>query len=178
MNTAVKTQSLIRTQNIVYWLLGIGFLSLMAQVQIPLPWTPVPITGQTFAVALISLTFRRHAWKVVLAYLAIGFAGAPVFAGMRAGFSFGPTFGYLIGMGLASIAMGFLAENLLKTKPTFLKTFAICLTGSAITFTCGLTVLSYFGLSGTALLSAGLVPFIPGDLIKSLSATGLSLLKK
>jgi biotin transport system substrate-specific component len=57
---------------------GVMALSLLAQISIPLPWTPVPITGQTFGVTLIALLFGQRAVPVVLAYLALGAAGAPV----------------------------------------------------------------------------------------------------
>src|SRR4051812_12271756 len=78
---------------------GVLLLSLLAQVAIPLPWTPVPITGQTFGVALVALSWgRKRALSAFLAYLAVGAFGLPVFAAGKSGLMMGPTFGYLVGM--------------------------------------------------------------------------------
>src|SRR5512146_2914983 len=79
---------------------GSLLLALSAQVVIPLPFSPVPITGQTLVVLLIGATYgSRRGALCLLAYLSEGTAGLPVFAGGNAGlaYSFGPTGGYLWG---------------------------------------------------------------------------------
>ncbi len=90
------------------------FIALMAQVRIPLPFTPVPITGQTFAVLLIgaALGSERGAASL-LVYLAEGAAGLPAFAGGTSGLAVlvGPTGGYLIGFVFAAYIIGRLAES-------------------------------------------------------------------
>lgn len=153
--------------------LGIILISLLAQVAIPLPWTPVPITGQTFGVMLVALLWGwRLGLPVVAAYLAAGAIGAPVFAMAKSGITFGPTIGYLAGMFIASGVVGYLSER--GWTSSFWKSYAACVVGSVIVFACGLAVLSYFVPAGSGLLAAGLYPFIPGDLVKSLAAAAIA----
>lgn len=144
-----------------------------AQVEIRLPWTPVPLTGQTFAVLLSGAVLgARRAFLAQLLYLAEGAAGMPFFAGGAAGVAklFGPTGGYLIAFPFAAAATGLLAERAWDRRP--LPMFAAMLAGSTIIFALGLAQLSRF-VPREALLGAGLLPFVPGDLLKSAFAAGL-----
>src|SRR5438067_6276539 len=88
-------------------------VGLVAQVVIPLPHTPVPITGQTFGVLLggMALGWKRGLAGMAL-YAAAGAAGVPWFAGHSGGFSVitGPTAGYILGFVLAGAVVGKLAE--------------------------------------------------------------------
>jgi biotin transport system substrate-specific component len=144
---------------------GVMLLSLLAQVSIPLPWTPVPVTGQTMGVALIALSWGwKRSGVVVLSYLLLGSLGAPVFAAGGSGFLFGATFGYLMGMLVAAIVMGYLADR--GFTNSFLKTLLVAYLGSAITFSFGVLGLSFF-LPTEALFVAGVQPFLPGDTIKN-----------
>ncbi len=146
-------------------------IALCAQIIIPLPFTPVPITSQTFAVALIALCLgRRRAGLAVLLYLAEGALGLPVFAGAASGLTFGPTLGYLLGMLLAANWVGFCADKNWARGLT--RTFLICFSGSVLIFTCGLAVLSFF-IPAKALLVAGFIPFALGDFIKNFTASAL-----
>lgn len=155
--------------NILSVFFGVLALSLLAQIAIPLSWTPVPVTGQTFGVALISLMWgKKRGLAVVLAYLFIGAAGLPVFALGKSGFSVGPTMGYLFGMVLASYLMGTLSD--LGWTKTFLRSWLAAFLGSVVVFSCGLLVLSFF-VPLKALLMAGLLPFLPGDVVKTLLAS-------
>ena len=150
---------------------GILILSIAAQIKINLPWTPVPITGQTFAVALLSLHYgKKYAPSIVGGYLLVGFLGLPVFANFSSGLSFGPTFGYLVGMLLSSFILG--AAKELNFTSTFMKTLFSCYIASFVTFTCGLFVLSFF-VPKEALLMAGLIPFLIGDFLKNLLVASL-----
>jgi biotin transport system substrate-specific component len=150
---------------------GVLLLSLLAQIAIPLPWTPVPITGQTFGVTLIALSFGRRAVPVVLAYLAVGAAGLPVFAGAKAGLVWGPTVGYLVGMVFSSAAIGILVDRgLVRSFPAALGAGFL---GSVAVFGCGLAVLGHFVPEG-GLLAAGLWPFLPGDLVKTTLAAAIA----
>lgn len=147
--------------------LGSLLIAGMAQLRIYLPFTPVPITGQTFAVLLIgaALGSRQGAAAVGL-YLLQGAIGLPVFAGGGAGFAWllGPTGGYLVGFLLAAFVVGWLAErgcdrNLRSSLPAFMA-------GQMIIYACGVLWLSRFtGFDGA--LAAGLYPFILGDLLKA-----------
>jgi biotin transport system substrate-specific component len=118
---------------------GVVLLSVLAQVSIPLPWTPVPITGQTFGVTLIALLFGKRAVPVVVSYLALGAAGLPVFAAGKFGLAWGPTVGYLIGMVFSAGIAGFLADRgFTRSWP---RAMVAGFAGSAAVFTCGLLVL-------------------------------------
>jgi len=144
-----------------------------AQVEIRLPWTPVPVTGQTFAVLLTGAVLgARRAFFAQCLYLAEGAAGLPFFAGGASGIAriLGPTGGYLIAFPFAAALTGLLAERGWDRRP--LTMFAAMLLGSALIFGLGLAHLSAFVPAG-ALLASGLTPFIPGDLIKSALAAGL-----
>ncbi|MEK6773348.1 MAG: biotin transporter BioY [Bdellovibrionota bacterium] len=158
--------------NALFILAGIVSLSLLAQIAIPLPWTPVPITGQTFGVALISLMWgRKRSVAIVLIYLSIGSLGLPVFAQAKSGFMMWPTAGYLIGMVFASYWMGLLAD--IGWTKTFLRTWLSAFSGSLIIFFFGVLVLSFF-IPSKDLLIAGVLPFLPGDFIKTFSSSLLA----
>jgi biotin transport system substrate-specific component len=153
-----------KTASVVF---GVAFLAALAQVAIPLPFTPVPITGQTFGVALLSLLWgRKWGMATVLLYVIAGTAGLPIFAQGAAGLKFASS-GYLVGMCMSSVVIGTLAD--MGWAKSFGKAYLACLLGSVCTFACGLVVLSNF-VPKASLLTAGLLPFIPGDLIKSLLA--------
>ena len=149
------------------------FIAVCAQVNIPLPFTPVPLSGGTLGVLYAGalLGSRRGAISVLL-YLLEGSAGMPVFSGGAAGFAhlLGPTGGYLVGFPIGAFATGFLAERGWDRTP--LKTFLAMLAGSLPIFALGLLGLSRFVPSST-LLAQGLWPFVPGDLFKSAVSAGL-----
>lgn len=147
-------------------------MSLLAQISISLPWTPVPITGQTLGAALISLSWgRKRSTGIIFSYLALGASGLPVFAHGSSGFSFGPTSGYLFGMLIASFVVGTLADH--GYTKTFGKSLFAAFAGSLCTFFFGLLVLSFF-VPKDQLLLTGLFPFIPGDVIKNIIAASVS----
>ena len=146
----------------------------MAQVRIPLPFTPVPITGQTFAVLLVGATlgFRRGAISLLL-YLLQGILGLPVFAGGASGMAIllGPTGGYLIGFVVAAGLVGLLAARGMDRRiPSALLAF---LAGETVIYLFGVAWLSVF-LGIQHAIVAGLLPFLVGDAIK-LAAAGLAL---
>lgn len=144
-----------------------------AQLEIRLPWTPVPITGQSFAVLLSGMVLgTRRAFLAQMLYLAEGSMGLPFFAGGAAGFArlLGPSGGYLMAFPIAAALTGFLAERGWDRNPFTM--FAGMLSGSTVIFALGLLQLSRF-VPSDALLASGLLPFIPGDLIKSALAAGV-----
>ncbi|MGE3975234.1 MAG: biotin transporter BioY [Bdellovibrionales bacterium] len=150
-------------------LLGVGLLSLLAQVTIRLPFTPVPITGQTFGVFLVTLLLgRRMATATVISYLGVGAIGLPVFAMGQAGLAIGPTMGYLLGMLVSSFVVGTLADC--GYAKTFLSCLGLGVVSSVCVFGFGLAGLSFF-IPSEMLFSAGFIPFIPGDLIKTVTAS-------
>ena len=141
-----------------------GWVALMAQIEIPL-W-PVPITGQTFGVLLVgaALGSRRGALSLIL-YLTEGALGLPVFAGGAAGISriAGPTGGYLIGFVAAAFVIGWLCER--GWDRHFLTMALAMLTGNLVIYLFGIPWLAQF-TGWEKVWAAGLLPFLPGDLLK------------
>jgi len=154
---------------LVLVLVGSALIALAAQVRIPLPFSPVPVTGQTFAVLLVAAALGRLGLGSVIAYLAEGAIGLPVFAGGGSGVAtmVGPTGGYLIGFALAAAVVGSAAE---RGWDRHLATALMAmLLGEIAIYVCGLAWLARFALP-VPLLDAGLLPFIPGDLFKMVLA--------
>jgi len=149
------------------------FIAVCAQMQIPLPFTPVPLSGGTLGVLYTGalLGSRRGAAAVVL-YLLEGSAGLPFFSGGAAGFVhlFGPTGGYLLGFPVGAFATGLLAERGWDRTPG--RAFLAMLAGSLPIFAFGLVGLARF-VPAQTLLAQGLWPFLPGDLLKSAVSAGL-----
>jgi biotin transport system substrate-specific component len=154
-------------------LAGVMLVSVLAQVTVRLPWTPVPITGQTFGVALMALLWGRgRAAGVMLSYLFLGGIGAPVFAGGAAYLSLGASSGYLLGMLVSSLVVGELADR--GFTSSWGRAFLAASFGSVFVFGFGLLVLSFF-VPREGLLVAGLLPFIPGDILKNSLAAWLAV---
>ena len=131
--------------------------ALAAQVAIPLAWTPVPITGQTFAVLLTGVVLgARRGFLAQALYLLEGAAGVLKLIG--------PTGGYLMAFPFAAALVGTLCERGWDRR--FITMLLSMLLGSAVIFSVGLVQLSRF-VPASALLAQGLLPFVPGDLIKS-----------
>jgi len=150
-------------------LAGSALVAIAAQVRIPLPFSPVPVTGQTFAVLLVAAALGRLGLWSVIAYLIEGAMGLPVFAGGTFGVAaiVGPTGGYLIGFALAAAIVGSAAER--GWDRHLATALAAMLLGEVAIYACGLAWLARFSLP-VPLLDAGLLPFIPGDLVKMVLA--------
>lgn len=162
---------------------GTLFIAALAQIAIPVPGSPVPVTGQTLAVYLIGTTYgARLGFATFATYLLAGIAGAPVFAASTGATNHGlaritgATGGYLIGMLIASLVLGALADR--KADQKFKTSFPALTLGSAIVFAFGLTWLKYsLDLTWAKTISAGLTPFIFGEILKiAITATSLPLI--
>lgn len=148
-------------------LAGSWLIALSAQVAVPLPFSPVPVTGQTAAVLLVgALLGSRRGSLAVLVYIAQGAAGLPVFAGGAFGLSrvLGPTGGYLLGFVAAAFLVGLLAERGWDRRP--LTTAAAMTLGNIVIYTVGALWLAVFVGGLRQALAVGVVPFLPGDLLK------------
>ena len=172
MTTTANTTaySLIRPK--AWWMevpLLLGFNLLLvacAYVSISLPFSPVPITGQTFGVLLVAMALGRvRGTAVVVAYLLEGLAGLPVFAEGRAGLAvfMGPTGGYLLGFVVAAALVGWLADRGWDKSLKF--SVAAMMFGTAVVFVSGLSWLAQF-MPANLLLATGLTPFLPGAALK------------
>ena len=156
-------------KNILLVLGGVAFLSIMSQVLIPLPYTPVPISLGTFGVTLMALLYgRKLGTATILSYVAAGSLGAPIFAGGKAGSLFSPTGGYILGYIVATIILGYLADR--GVTKSYVKTILSLMLSSAIILTLGSLVLSLF-VPGKNAFVIGVLPFLPGDALKSTTTT-------
>jgi len=155
-------------------------IGLLAQARILLPWTPVPITGQTFAVLLAAVLLGRWWGGVSIAiYLGLGIAGVPWFNGWSGGIAslVGPTGGYLIGFILAALFLGYFVDKYAKVR-SFRNLLGIMLFADfVLVFGPGLIQLQLWSnLAGHGtigfyqLLTMGLLPFIAGDIVKVVAA--------
>lgn len=155
--------------------LGVGVLGVMAQISLSLPFTPVPITGQTLGVMGVgALLGARLGFLTVLGYLGLGLLGVPLFSAGEAGLDqiLGSTGGYLLAFPLAAAMIGSLVERFgVDRHPAkLLLSLILC---SLVTFVTGATWLGvWFQGAGRfegigAVLQAGVIPFLPGELLKN-----------
>ncbi|WP_436532629.1 biotin transporter BioY [Actinoplanes sp. HUAS TT8] len=162
----------LRARDVALVLGGAGLIGLSAQIAIPVPGSPVPVTGQTLAVLLVAAACGP--WRGPLAcltYVLAGIAGVPWFAHGASGLV-GATFGYLVGMTIASAVVGELARRGADRTPW--RVIPTMLLATVIVYAVGvpwLAVSLHLGVG--AALSAGLVPFLLGDALKVLIAAGL-----
>ena len=160
-------------------LLVVGFALLTAaaaQIEIQLGFTPVPLTGQTFAVLLSGavLGMRRGALSQSVYWMA-GLTGLPFYSGGAGGWKSGTgaTLGYLVGFIVAAGAIGYLAEK--KQDRNFATSLPAMLLGSTLIYTCGAAWLTTylnigFATGETNAIALGVAPFLVGDVIKALLA--------
>lgn len=181
LRTAVFPRSTALTEAL-FVVGGIGFISLLAQISIPVPGSPVPVTGQTLGVLLIGTTYGARLGLITFAsYLLAGIAGAPIFAPSATSPNHGierltgATGGYLVGMLVASLLLGYLADR--KADQKFRTSFPALLLGDLVIFAFGLTWLhASLDLTWTATIKAGFTPFILGEALKiAITATSLPL---
>ncbi len=161
-----------RLRDVILIVLGALFMAALAQIEIPLTFTPVPITGQTFGVLLVGAALGSKRGAASLAsYLALGIFGLPFFAGGSHGLDIliGATGGYLIGFIVAAYVIGLLAERGLERS---MRTSVIpFLVGTVIIYVCGIVWLTVFLGDFSKALAAGLLPFLVGDAIKLVAAS-------
>ena len=165
----IKTKENEFLKSIFLVLSGVIFLSIMSQLIIPLYFTPVPISLGSFGVILIALLYgRKLGTATVLSYVVAGSLGAPVFAGFKTGSLFSPTGGYILGYIAAALILGFLSDK--GIAKSYVKTFLSLLLASAAILVLGALVLILFVPSKNVFM-IGVLPFIPGDMLKAVAAT-------
>ncbi|WP_333770423.1 biotin transporter BioY [Streptomyces sp. IBSBF 2435] len=145
---------------------GAALTGLAAQLSVPVPGSPVPVTGQTFAALLVgtALGAKRGVASLGL-YAAAGAAGLPWFADGTSGWSM-PSFGYILGMLVASGVVGFLARR--GGDRTVLRTAGVMVLGSAVIYAVGVPYLAASAhLSAHQALTTGLRPYLLGDALKA-----------
>ena len=157
----------LRVKQAVLVILGIVALTAMAKAKFFLPGNPVPVTLGTFGVLTIGAAYGpRLGLVTILGYLALGAAGATVFAGDKAGITYmmGGTGGYLVGYVLATLALGFAAARGWD-RNVGLMALAM-LIGNALIYVPGLLWLNGFAESWAQTLEWGITPFLIGDALK------------
>ena len=159
--------------DIILIIAGSLLIGFSAQLKVLLPFSPVPITGQTFTVLMIGALFGpRRGCLSVIVYITQGLMGLPVFAlGVGPAVLAGPTGGYLLGFIPAAYITGSLAQAGWDRRIS--KTILAMLLGNAAIYACGLLRLILMMGPTKAVLVAGLYPFILGDILKILLAAAV-----
>ena len=149
-----------------------AFVGLSAQVAIPLPFTPVPISLQTFAVLLSAAALGpARATSAMLLYLGAGMAGVPWFSQQTSGWGF-PSFGNIIGFVLAGVLVGALARR--GADRSVAGTAATMIAGNLVIYAVGVPYLAVaIGVDLPQAIGLGVLPFLVGDLLKIVLAAGL-----
>lgn len=154
---------------------AVALTAVLAQVSIPVPGSPVPVTGQTLAVMLVGTTMGlRRGTAAMGLYLLVGTAGLPVFSDGTSGAQvlLGATGGYLLGFVLAAAAMGWAAERGWDRTPG--RTLLLGLGGQALIFGVGVPWLAFAaGMDAAGAVAAGFTPFLLGGVIKGLVAAAV-----
>jgi biotin transport system substrate-specific component len=164
--TLVPRQGLLADSALV--LGGTGLVAAAAQISVSLPFTPVPITGQTFAVVLVGAALGTvRGFASLFLYLWLGVAGAPIYAHHDHGWSVvtSASGGYLVGFVLAAAFTGFMAER--RADRRLSSSISSMLTANVLIYLVGLPWLAIVldtNLEKT--LEYGLYPFVPGDIFK------------
>lgn len=148
---------------------GAALTGIAAQLAVPVPGSPVPVTGQTFAALLVGAGLgARRGFLAMALYTLAGAAGMPWFAEASSGAAM-PSFGYVLGMLLAATVVGALARRGGDRGP--LRTAGTMALGMAVTYAVGVPYLAVAaGMSPSEAVAAGLVPFLIGDVLKALLA--------
>ena len=161
--------------------LGMAALTgLLAQARIPLPWTPIPITGQTFAVLLAGVLLGRRWGGIGMAIFAgLGFAGLPWFSGWESGL--GATRGYIIGFIPAALFLGYFTDKYIRSRSFFSMLGLMLFANFILIYVPGLLWLWLWlkvvaGTSPTfiALMGMAVIPYIAGDIIKAVAAATIA----
>lgn len=149
-------------------LIGSSLVAILAQISIPLPFSPVPITGQTVGVLLVgSLLGSRVGAFSICAYLLEGALGLPVFSGFKSGLIVftGPTVGYLFGFIPAAFLMGWAVERGITSS--LAGSLIFCTLASLLILCVGTLYFLIFQINITDAILLGFYPFLFGDLVKS-----------
>lgn len=164
LGSKTADQNLTLMHRIALVIAGSALIALSAHIKVP--FYPVPVTMQTMVILLIGMTYgSRLGALTVLAYLAEGAMGLPVFAG-GAGLAYmaGPTGGYLFGFLISAFVLGNLAER--GWGKTWQTTAAAMVIGNLVIYSFGVIWLSNIIGSFDKGLQFGLLPFIYGDILK------------
>ncbi|MGB3340381.1 MAG: biotin transporter BioY [bacterium] len=185
MNLAKTLGSLEKTRDIYFdWFDGLAWTKklyltlsvamitgIAAQLRIPLPFTPVPITGQVFVVLLSGIVLGHiYGGLSMMLYASIGFAGMPWFSGSVSGLPISPTTGYVLGFIPAAFLVGWITQRY-RQSHSFINLIGLMMIAVSIIYIFGalhFTIFMQSSIKTTLYLTV--LPFIPVDLIKALAA--------
>ncbi|MDX3095610.1 biotin transporter BioY [Streptomyces sp. ME19-03-3] len=185
MASAVPAASAVRTNPVLADLMpasrlrdvalvagGAVLTGLAAQLSLPVPGSPVPVTGQTFAALLVGTALgARRGFLALALYAVAGVAGVPWFAEGSSGAA-APSFGYILGMALASALVGALARR--GADRGVWRMAGVMVAGSAVTYAVGVPYLALAAhLSLSQAVALGLTPYLIGDALKAVLAMGV-----
>lgn len=170
------------SQGLLASLVGVALTFICAQIRIPLPFTPIPVTMQCFAVICCGLLLGKK-WGTLsqIIYAGAGFAGLPIFTGFKAGFA-QPTLGYLFGFIVAAYVIGLMMD--MTRKRTFHAACIAGMVGIAIIYLCGVAYLGFWlkitggKFNGWSEVMLGAAPFVGWDAVKVVAAAMLCVGKK
>lgn len=167
-------------KKLVLSLVMVGVTALLAQIQFPLPWSPVPVTGQTLG-ALLAGVLLGAWWGGIsmLLYGLLGAFGLPLFAGWTGGIAVvaGPTGGYIAGFALAGLFLGFVTDRYVRSRSFFVMLGLMLFANFVLIYIPGLfqlnnwlSTVKHQSVGFVQLLTMGMIPFIPGDITKAVIA--------
>ncbi|MGW7515909.1 biotin transporter BioY [Streptomyces sp. NPDC054796] len=166
-----STAARARVRDVALVVGGAALTGVAAQIAVPVPGSPVPVTGQTFAALVVGMGLgARRGFLSLALYALAGIAGMPWFAEGASGTAI-PSLGYVLGMLLAVAAVGALARR--GGDRGVLRTAGTMAVGTVIIYAIGVPYLALAtGMSAGEALAAGLVPFLVGDVLKAALAMG------
>jgi biotin transport system substrate-specific component len=160
----------MKTKDMVVVAMFAALISVLSQIAIPLPFSPVPVTLQTFAVVLTgAILGSRKGFLAMAVYTLMGAFGLPVFAQAKSGFPviFGPSGGFIFGFIIAAYLIGKIIEK--KEIQTYAGTLGAMAIGLVVIYTLGLLQLKFvLGLSFGKAFMVGVVPYLPLEVVKTL----------
>jgi biotin transport system substrate-specific component len=165
----------VRARNVALVTAGVLFMALLAQVSVPVPGSPVPITGQTLGVVLTAAALGPVRGTLVqIFYILAGAVGLPFYSEASHGVEvvMGATGGYLIGFIPAAYLIGLAARR--GRDRNFLTALPLFIAGQAIIFAVGVPWLAVTtGMNASQALAAGFYPFILGGIVKAVIAAAV-----
>lgn len=153
-----------------------ALLCISSYILIPLPFTPIMITGQTIAVNMIALILNPvHSIICIVVFILLGVSGLPIFAGGNSGVGalFGPTGGFIAGFLFSAITISYFKGTKISLYRYLLVTIFM---GMPITYLLGVIHMSYIlNITYTKALQLGVIPFLVGDLTKAVLASVIAV---
>lgn len=164
-----------KLKDMMYSSIFAALISVLGYVVIPLPFSPVPVTGQTLGIMLAGLLLGPlQAFLSVFIFILLGIAGVPVFSGGRSGIGVvaGPSGGYIVGFLVGAVVISLLCR---KTNNIWKLGGSAIVGGIIVVYLLGVSRLSFLtGMGLEKAIVTGALPFIPGDILKVIAATLLA----